>query len=301
MGRMVVLIVASWLAGSVGAMAQEPVRTEPVVVTATRIEEKVSEQASSVSVVTREDMERKSPSLAGDVLQGIPGVDVQRTGSLGGLENIKIRGGKSTHTLVMIDGFPVNSPSSGEFDISALPVSGFERVEVVRGAQSALYGSNAMGGVVNFLPRKGEEGRQYGAGLSGGSFNTLQWSGFGEGAGKGGNLHLGVSGLKSDGTLPNDDTDLFSFAGSGGDLGGGAGTGSTWSHSPRTKRGGFPSTIEVRIRWRAGNGGTFSVASGGIRSFRSRSVSPSPAPSSTSFSTSRSRPTRPSSVRRISR
>ncbi|MFZ2225661.1 MAG: TonB-dependent receptor, partial [Candidatus Deferrimicrobium sp.] len=215
MGRAVVLIAASWLTGPVGAMAQEPVLTEPVVVTATRIEEKVSEQASSVSVVTREDMERKSPSLAGDVLQGIPGVDVQRTGSLGGLENIKIRGGKSTHTLVMIDGFPVNSPSSGEFDISALPVSGFERVEVVRGAQSALYGSNAMSGVVNFLPRKGEEGRRYGVGLSGGSFSTLQWSGFGEGAGKGGNLHLGVSGLKSDGTLPNDDTDLFSFAGSG--------------------------------------------------------------------------------------
>ena len=209
------LVVASWLAGSVGAMAQEPVWTEPVVVTATRIEEKVSEQASSVSVVTREDMERKNPSLAGDVLQGIPGVDVQRTGSLGGLENIKIRGGKSTHTLVMIDGFPVNSPSSGEFDISALPVNGFERVEIVRGAQSALYGSNAMSGVVNFLPRKGEEGRQYGAGLSGGSFNTLQWSGFGQGAGKGKNFHLGVSGLKSDGILPNDDTDLFSFVGTG--------------------------------------------------------------------------------------
>lgn len=215
MGRMVALIVAPLLMGSVDAMAQEAVRTEPVVVTATRIEEKVSEQASSVSVVTREDMDRTSPTLAGDVLQGIPGVDVQRTGSLGGLENIKIRGGKSTHTLVMIDGFPVNSPSSGEFDISALPVNGFERVEIVRGAQSALYGSNAMGGVVNFIPRKGEEGRQYGAGLSGGSFNTLQWSGFGQGAGKGKNLHLGVSGLKSDGTLPNDDTDLFSFVGSG--------------------------------------------------------------------------------------
>jgi vitamin B12 transporter len=212
---MVALILTFFLPGSVPAIAQEPVRTEPVIVTATRIEEKVSEQASSVSVVTREEMERKSPTLAGDVLQGIPGVDVQRTGSLGGLENIKIRGGKSTHTLVMIDGFPVNSPSSGEFDISALPVNGFERVEIVRGAQSALYGSNAMGGVVNFIPRKGEEGRQYGAGLSGGSFNTLQWSGFGQGAGKGKNLHLGVSGLKSDGTLPNDDIDLFSFVGSG--------------------------------------------------------------------------------------
>src|SRR5512143_1325320 len=212
---LVLAAAASWMTVSVAAMAQEPVRTEPVVVTATRIEEKVSEQASSVSVVTREEMERMSPSLAGDVLQGIPGVDVQRTGSLGGLENIKIRGGKGTHTLVMIDGFPVNSPSSGEFDISALPVDGFERVEIVRGAQSALYGSNAMGGVVNFLPRKGEEGRQYGAGLSGGSFGTLQWNGFGEGAGKGRNLHLGVSGLKSDGILPNDDTDLLSFVGSG--------------------------------------------------------------------------------------
>ncbi len=212
---MAAIIAALFLTGFLPAMAQEPLRTDPVVVTATRIEEKVSEQASSVSVVTREDMDQKSPSLAGDVLQGIPGVDVQRTGSLGGLENIKIRGGKSTHTLVMIDGFPVNSPSSGEFDISALPVNGFERVEIVRGAQSALYGSNAMGGVVNFIPRKGEEGRQYGAGLSGGSFNTLEWSGFGQGAGKGKNLHLGVSGLKSDGTLPNDDTDLFSFVGSG--------------------------------------------------------------------------------------
>src|SRR5512143_3711024 len=110
MGRMVGLSVASWLAGSAGAMAQELVRTEPVVVTATRIEEKVSEQASSVSVVTREDMEQKSPSLAGDVLQGIPGVDVQRTGSLGGLENIKIRGGNGTHTLVMINGYPGDSP-----------------------------------------------------------------------------------------------------------------------------------------------------------------------------------------------
>ena len=70
---MVALIWAFFLPGAVPVMAQEPVRTEPVVVTATRIEEKVSEQASSVSVVTREDMERKSPSLAGDVLQGSPG------------------------------------------------------------------------------------------------------------------------------------------------------------------------------------------------------------------------------------
>jgi vitamin B12 transporter len=197
------------------ARAEEAKRLSPIVVTATRIEQKASEQASSVSVVTREDIELKSPAVAGDVLQGIPGLDVQRTGSPGNRENIKIRGGAGTHTLVMIDGFPVNSPTLGSFDIGSLPVDDFEQVEVVRGAQSALYGSNAMGGVVNFLPRKGEAGRQYGAGLAGGSFSSLKWNGFAQGAGSRGNLHLGAAGWESDGILPNDKTSLHSFLGSG--------------------------------------------------------------------------------------
>ncbi|MGB5197343.1 MAG: TonB-dependent receptor, partial [Candidatus Deferrimicrobium sp.] len=215
MGRAVVLIAASWLTGPVGAMAQEPVRTEPVVVTATRIEEKVSEQASSVSVVTREEIEQKGAGFAGDVLQGLPGVDTQRAGSAGNRENIKIRGGKSTQTLVMIDGFPVNSPGTSEFDISSLTTELFEQVEVVRGPQSALYGSYASGGVVNFIPRKGMAGTRYGAGLSGGSFGTVTGNGFASAGGTWGNFHLAGSGYRSDGTLPNDGTELVSFLGSG--------------------------------------------------------------------------------------
>jgi vitamin B12 transporter len=115
----------------------------------------------------------------------------------------------------MIDGFKVNSPTLGEFDISSLQVSDFERVEVIRGPQSALYGSNAMGGVVNFIPRKGEEGRQYALGLAGGSFSTLQWNGSARGAGKGINAYLGANGLESDGILRHDDTSLVSLLGSG--------------------------------------------------------------------------------------
>ncbi|HEU5359844.1 MAG TPA: TonB-dependent receptor [Candidatus Deferrimicrobiaceae bacterium] len=195
--------------------AEEATRLDPIVVTATRVERKVSEQASAVSVVTREEIEGKSPLVAGDVLQGIPGVDVQRSGSAGNRENIKIRGGLGTHTLVLIDGFPVNSPTLGQFDLSSLPVDGFDRVEVVRGTQSALYGSNAMGGVVNFLPRKGKEEREYGVGVSGGSYSTLAWKGFAQGGGKKGNLHLGASGFESDGILENDDTSLASFLGAG--------------------------------------------------------------------------------------
>ncbi len=196
-------------------MAEEVTRLDAIVITATRMEQKVSEQGSSVSVVTRENIELKTPAVAGDVLRTVPGLDVQRSGSAGNRENIKIRGGAGTQTLVMIDGFKVNSPTLGEFDISSLQVSDFERVEVIRGPQSALYGSNAMGGVVNFIPRKGEEGRQYALGLAGGSFSTLQWNGSARGAGKGINAYLGANGLESDGILRHDDTSLVSLLGSG--------------------------------------------------------------------------------------
>ncbi len=197
--------------------ADDAIRTGPVVVTATRIEEKVSGQASSVSVVDKEAIERKIPGLVGDILQGIPGVDAQRSGSPGNRENIRIRGGLATGTLVLIDGFPVNSPSLGQFDIGSLPASRFERVEVVRGAQSALYGSNAMSGVVNFIPPSPEGGRRYGAGAFGGTHSTLQWNGHAEGSGRGGTYHLGGAGLTAAGLLPNDDASIVSFLG-GGDI-----------------------------------------------------------------------------------
>lgn len=212
---MVALIAAFFLPGSVDAMAQEPVRTEPVVVTATRIEEKVSEQASSVSVVTREEIDLKHPSVAAEALQGIPGVVVQQSGSPGNLANIRIRGGDSNGTLVMIDGFPLNGPSNGQFDISSLPLEGFDRVEIVRGAQSALYGSNAMSGVVNFIPKKASEGARTGVSLAGGSFNTLDLKGHSQWGNRLGGLTLGVGRFLSDGNLPNDHTDIGSFLGTG--------------------------------------------------------------------------------------
>jgi len=213
--RSVALLAAVFPWGAAPSLAQEPVRTEPVVVTATRIEEKVSEQASSVSVVTGEEIELKRPSVAAEVLQGIPGVVVQESGSPGNLANIRIRGGASNGTLVMIDGFPLNGPSNGQFDISSLPLVGFDRIEVVRGAQSALYGSNAMFGVVNFIPKKAGEGARTGVGLAGGSFSTFGWNGHGQWGNRQGGLTLGASGFLSDGNLPNDHTDIVSFLGTG--------------------------------------------------------------------------------------
>ncbi|GAB4372694.1 MAG: TonB-dependent receptor [Deltaproteobacteria bacterium] len=195
--------------------AEEPERLDPIVVTATRIERKVSEQASSVSVVTQDEIALESPPLAGDVLRRLPGVVVQRSGSAGNLENIRIRGGKSTHTLVLIDGFPVNSPTLGEFDIGSLSTAGFERIEVVRGPQSALYGSNAMGGVVQFIPRRGEAGIAARAEGAAGSYGTRRVDLLAQGGWDIGSLSLAGSRLESDGILPNDDTSLRSFVGTG--------------------------------------------------------------------------------------
>jgi len=213
--RAVALVFGVFLLGAAPSMAEEPVKIEPVVVTATRIPEKISEQASSVSVVTREEIDLKHPSVAPEMLQGLPGVVVQQSGSPGNLANIRIRGGDSNGTLVMIDGFPLNGPSNGQFDISSLPLVGFDRIEVVRGAQSALYGSNAMSGVVNFIPKKAEEGVRVGAGLAGGSFDTFDWNGHGQWGNRRGGLSLGVGGFLSDGNLPNDHTDIVSFLGTG--------------------------------------------------------------------------------------
>jgi vitamin B12 transporter len=216
------MTAAAWAAvaalsvpGLAQAEEREAERVEPIVVTATRIPQKVSEQASAVSVVTREEFELKGSVVAGDALKELPGVNVQRSGSPGSRENVKIRGGKSTHVLVMIDGFQVNSPTSGEFDIGSFSLDGFERVEVVRGAQSALYGSNAMGGVVNFIPRRGEEGREVGLRLGGGSHESLDWGGFVQGGAERGNFHVSAGGFESEGFLRNDDTSILSVLGSG--------------------------------------------------------------------------------------
>ena len=211
------LLLATFLPwGAAPSVAAGPVTTDPVVVTATRIEEKVSEQASPVSVVTREEIELGGAVLVGDALQGLPGVDVQRKGSPGNLENIKIRGGLASHTLVLIDGFPVNTPAiDGAYDVSTLPVGRFDRIEVVRGPQSALYGSNAMSGVVNFLPPRPSGPARFGAGAAAGSFSTLQWNGFAAGGAGGGGYHLGAGGVTSDGIHPNDDTSIVSFLGGG--------------------------------------------------------------------------------------
>ncbi len=165
--------VAVLVAGSAFALTTT---LEPVVVTATRVETPLSEIGSSVTVITSEEIESKQAVHLIDVLRGVPGLDVVRNGGLGQQASVFLRGANSDHTLVLVDGIEVNDPSTPAraFDFASLSVDNIERIEIVRGPGSTLYGSDAMGGVINIITRKGVGDIQTSLSAEAGSFRTHQ-------------------------------------------------------------------------------------------------------------------------------
>jgi len=145
--------------GSVQATgwAQEPISTtEEVVVTATRGTLPKGKVTKSVSVVTNEDIERTRADTALEVLRHVPGVYVRRSGAIGRTTAAVIRGSTDDQVLVLIDGVDASSPTLGSFNWSTLPADAIERIEVLRGSASTLYGSNAIGGVINIMTKRGK-------------------------------------------------------------------------------------------------------------------------------------------------
>ncbi|MCU0821492.1 MAG: TonB-dependent receptor plug domain-containing protein, partial [Spirochaetes bacterium] len=128
-----------------------------IVVTATRTEINKRETGTSLTVVTEDEIKKSGKTNIADVLTRVPGVTVNRTSVLGGETSIYIRGADTGNILVMIDGVEVNDPShmSRAFDFSNLMLENIERIEILRGAQSTLYGSDATGGVINIITKKG--------------------------------------------------------------------------------------------------------------------------------------------------
>src|SRR5258708_961093 len=117
-----------------------------------------SSAPASVTVLDRAYIDNSRASTAADLLRAAPFLQIAQSGAPGGLTTITIRGGKPNFTLVMIDGIPVNDITNllgGSFDLSSMPVDNIEQVEIVRGPLSSVYGSDAIGGVINFISRKG--------------------------------------------------------------------------------------------------------------------------------------------------
>lgn len=155
-------------------LAQDGNMTEEVVVTANRIATPMASLGSSVTVITAEDLEREQAREVIDVLRKVPGFAMSRTGGAGGSTSIRMRGMESYHTLLLIDGVEVADPSAAQpsYDFGHLLVTDIERIEIVRGPQSTLYGGDAIGGVINVITRKGKGKPRITASVEGGSFNT---------------------------------------------------------------------------------------------------------------------------------
>lgn len=115
----------------------------------------LSEVGSSVTVVTGEQLRDRQVRTAAEALQSLPGVHVSRNSTPASVTEVRIRGAENNHTLVLIDGVPANDPTSGAYDFSDLSTADIERIEVIRGAQSVIYGSGAVGGVINIITRSG--------------------------------------------------------------------------------------------------------------------------------------------------
>ena len=111
---------------------------------------------NAVTVITGEELRRQQVRQVGDALRSLPGVSVGRSGSFGSLTDVRIRGAETNHTLVLIDGIEANATTNGGFDFSDLSADNIERIEVIRGPMSGIYGSNAVGGVINIITRRGQ-------------------------------------------------------------------------------------------------------------------------------------------------
>jgi vitamin B12 transporter len=158
------------------AFAQTSPSADTVVIEALRLDQTQAEAGTTVSIVDQKDIERRALVFSGDAVATVPGVTVSQSGSFGGVAYARIRGNGSGQTLVLVDGVPVNDPSSpgGGFDFSTFDLSDVARIEVLHGPQSTLWGSDAIGGVISIVTKRPERGFGWGGFAEAGSFDTYR-------------------------------------------------------------------------------------------------------------------------------
>ena len=170
-------------------------KTQEVVVSATKLETPTREVGSSVTVITGEQIEEMQKTSVLDVLKSVPALDVLRNGGPGGATSVFIRGAKSEHTLIIIDGVEMNDPVTPgrTYNFANLSTDNIDRIEILRGPQSTLYGSDAIGGVINIITKRGKGKPNGFVSLEGGSFNTYRGAAGGNGGNAWMNYAMGFS------------------------------------------------------------------------------------------------------------
>jgi outer membrane receptor protein involved in Fe transport len=179
-------------------------QVDSVRVAGSAIDVPLSEQGSSIAIVPREEIAERNEGLAVDLLRYLPGITVGQNGSAGGVSDVFIRGGNSNFNQVQIDGVTVNAFGGG-FDFAHIPTDWLERVEVIEGAQSSVYGAYANSGVVNFVTRSAADSPQFEVLAEGGTYQEHRFAVGAAGTLAGFGVAAFVSQLGDNGPVPNSD------------------------------------------------------------------------------------------------
>lgn len=173
---------------------------DQIIVTGSRTPVSINSVGSAVTVFTRDDIERRQARYVSDLLRTVPGFSVSQSGVAGSQTQVRVRGAEANHVLVLIDGARANDPATGdEFRWEFLSTANIERIEIVRGPQSALWGSDAVAGVVNIITRSGHSESRAGGYVEAGSLNTLNTAFNGSLGDESWGLNLSVERLETDG------------------------------------------------------------------------------------------------------
>jgi len=180
---------------------------DEIIVTGSRLNQTAAEIGTSVSIITSDDIKELGFDFAVDAVASAPGVTVNANGAFGGQASVRIRGAASEQTLVIIDGVPVNDPTSlgGGFNFAHVDTENLDRIEILKGPQSTLWGTDAIGGVVSITTKRPDEGFGGTAFLEYGSFDTLRGGASVENANEIGDFRLAIATTNSDGISKADE------------------------------------------------------------------------------------------------
>jgi len=182
---------------------EQAAQSEPVVVSATRFDIPLDQSPASVSVITSEDLDQKQIERVSDALREVPGLSVVQTGTPGQLTSVFTRGLNSAHTQVLLDGIPINQGLAGQFDFANLTTDNIERIEVVRGPQSTIYGPRALAGVIQIFTKQGNGPPGITLSEEGGTYDTFRETLASDGKIDKFDYSIGASRIDTDNARPN--------------------------------------------------------------------------------------------------
>lgn len=175
---LIFILILLFGASHVWAIQQEesPFTMGEIVVTASKYPEQLLDSIASVEVISREEIEASQSENLAEIVANVVGLEVVDYGNTGGIKAITIRGSSPEQVLILIDGQMANDPQTGKFDLGLIPAEIIEKIEIYRGPASALYGSNALGGVINIMTREGEADEKVTAAIDMGSYKTQKYA-----------------------------------------------------------------------------------------------------------------------------